>query len=313
VTVPAKRIVVPGGSGFVGRRLVRRLHARKDLVTVLSRDPVASRVVVPEGVRVAGYSPNQEGPWFDELARTDAVVSLAGEPVVGVRWTAARKKEFEASRIGAAEILVKALERTVENHRPKVLVGASGCGFYGPRDPEEVVDETTGPGRDYLALLAKRWEEALDRATALGVRVVHARFGIVLGKGGGALEKMARPFRMHVGGPIGSGKQMMPWVHIDDACGMIMFAIDNEQLKGPMNVTAPNPVAMDKLAEGIAIILHRRSYLRVPEGAVRALFGEGAEPLLTGQRALPRVAEKLGYEFEYPELLPALESVLGPD
>jgi uncharacterized protein (TIGR01777 family) len=311
--VPAKRIVVPGGSGFVGRRLVRHLHARKDLVTVLSRNPVASRAVLPEGVRVAGYSPNQEGPWFDELAQTDAIVSLAGEPVVGVRWTAAKKKEFEASRIGAAEILVKAIGRTSENHRPKVLIGASGCGFYGPRPPEEEVDETTGPGSDYLAVLARHWERALDDATALGVRVVHVRFGIVLGKGGGALDKMARPFRMHVGGPIGSGRQMMPWVHIDDACGMIMFAIDNDQVKGPMNVTAPNPVDMNKLAEGIGIILHRRSYLRVPDSAVRALFGEGAEPLLTGQRALPRVAEKLGYEFEYPELLPALESVLGPD
>ncbi|HEX9295178.1 MAG TPA: TIGR01777 family oxidoreductase [Polyangiaceae bacterium] len=311
--MPAKRIVVLGGSGFVGRRLVRKLLARKDLVTVLSRDPVGARRALPEGVRVAGYTPTQEGPWSDELASTDGVVMLAGEPIVGVRWSEAKKKEFEASRITAGEKLVEGIERLPPNRRPKVLVGASGCGFYGHRGSDEEIDESSPAGRDYLALLAQRWEEALARATTLGVRVVHTRFGIIFGKGGGALEKLARPFRMHVGGPIGSGKQIVPWVHIEDVCGIIMLAIDNAEAKGPINATAPNPVSMEQLAEAIGVILHRRSYLRVPEGALRALFGEGAEPLLTGQRALPRAAERLGYDFEYPEILPALESVLGPD
>jgi len=311
--VTAKRIVITGGSGFVGRRLVRRLHARKDLVTVLSRNPLAARPALPEGVRIAGYTPTSEGPWFDELAHTDALVSLAGEQIVGVRWTDAKKKEFEASRIGANEMLVTALERIPEKHRPKVVVGASGIGYYGPRGPDEEIDETSPAGRDYMALLAQRWEEALGRAATFGVRVVHTRFGVVLGKGGGALDKMALPFRMHVGGPLGSGKQIMSWVHIDDVCGIITLAIDNEEARGPLNAVSPNPVNMDRFAEAMGLILHRKSYLRVPEGAVRALFGEGAEPLLTGQRALPRAVEKLGYEFEYPDLLPALESVLGPD
>jgi uncharacterized protein (TIGR01777 family) len=313
--VPAKRVVIAGGSGFVGRRLVRRLLARKDLVTVLARDPVASRSGLPDGVRIAGYTPNAEGPWFDELAKTDAVVNLAGEQVVGVRWTPAKKKEFEKSRIGVGQMLVKAIESIPEPHRPKVIFGASAVGYYGARGPNEEIDESGTPGRDYLALLAQRWEEALAPAAALGVRVVRGRFGgIVVGKGGGAMEKMARPFRMHVGGPIGSGKQIVSWVHIDDVCGMILMAIDKPELSGPINVTAPNPVTMDQFAEAIGIILHRRSYLRVPEGAVKALFGEGAEPLLnSGQRVLPKVAEAMGYEFEYPELLPAIESVLGPD
>jgi uncharacterized protein (TIGR01777 family) len=310
--VTAQRIVIAGGSGFIGRRLARKLLARKDLVTVLSRNPVASRETLPEGVRVAGYSPTEEGPWFDELARTDAVVCLTGEPIA-VRWTPSKKKAFEASRITADEMLVRAIGRVPENHRPKVFVASSATGYYGPRGADEEIDETSSAGRDYLALLAEKWEKAAEGASSLGVRVVHARFGIVLGKGGGALSMMARPFRMHVGGPIGSGKQIVPWVHIDDVCGMIMMAVDNQEVKGPINVTSPNPVNMDQLAEAIGVILHRRSYLRVPEGAVRALFGEGADPVLTGQRVLPRVAIRLGYEFEYPELLPALESVLGPD
>jgi uncharacterized protein len=192
--VPAKRVVIAGGSGFIGRRLVRRLLARKDLVTVLSRDPVASRSGLPDEVRVAGYTPTAEGPWFDEVGKTDAVVNLAGEQVVGVRWTAAKKKEFEQSRIGVGQLLVKAIERIPELHRPKLIVGASGVGYYGARGPNEEIDESGTPGRDFIALLAQRWEEALAPAAALGVRVVRARLGLVLGKGGGAIEKMARPF-----------------------------------------------------------------------------------------------------------------------
>jgi uncharacterized protein (TIGR01777 family) len=311
--VIAKRIVIAGGSGFIGRRLVRRLRARKDLVTVLSRDPLAAKRVLPGGVRVAGYTPSAEGPWFDEVAQTDAVVNLAGESLAGVRWTDTKKKAFEASRIGSNEMIVKAIARAPENRRPKVLVAASAVGYYGPHGADEELDESSPAGRDYLALLAEKWEKAAAGAAELGVRVVHARFGIVVGRGGGALAPMARVFRLHIGGPIGTGKQILSWVHVDDVAGLIMFAIDNDAVKGAVNVTAPNPVTMDQFAEGIGIVMNRRSYLRVPEGAVRALFGEGAEPLLTGQKALPRAAETLGYEYEYLELLPALESALGPD
>jgi uncharacterized protein (TIGR01777 family) len=185
-------------------------------------------------------------------------------------------------------------------------------GWYGPRAANEDVDETSAPGRDYMAQLADQWERALGAAGELGVRVVHARFGVVLGKGGGAIEKMARPFRFHVGGPIGSGKQVMSWIHIEDACGIVLLAIDRD-VRGAVNVTSPDPADMDRFSKAIGTVLRRRSYLRVPETAVRALFGEGAEPLLSGQRVLPRVAQRLGYEFQYPELVPALRSVLRPD
>jgi NAD dependent epimerase/dehydratase family enzyme len=197
----------------VGRRLVRRLHARKDLVTVLSRNPMGSRAALPEGVRLAGYTPNKEGPWFDELAHTDAVVSLAGEQIVGVRWSDAKKKEFEASRIGTNEMLVNAIERIPEKHRPKVLVGASGIGYYGPRGADEEVDETSPAGRDYIALLAQRWEEALARASALGLGSCTFR-----GDPGQGRRSARRwpALSACTWVPLGSGQQIMPVGHIDD-------------------------------------------------------------------------------------------------
>src|SRR5262249_10778632 len=159
--------------------------------------------------------------WFDELGQTDAVVHLAGQSIGGVRWTDARKREFEASRITSTERIAEAIGKIDPKHRPKVFVGASAGGVYGPPDPTEELDESAPRGQGYLADLCARWEKAQEAIAALGVRTVRARFGVVLGEGGGALEQMAVPFRWHVGGPIGSGKQIVPWVHRDDVCGII--------------------------------------------------------------------------------------------
>jgi len=304
----SKRIAITGGTGFIGKRLVERLLSRGDEVVVLSRKPSGSRLA--QGARVVSYSPTVAGPWSEHLAGAHALVSLAGQPLAGVRWNDDKKREFEESRITANQVLVQAIAQLTPAARPAVLVGASGVGIYGSRPPEEDLDESAALGTDYLAGLAKRWEGALEPARELGVRVAHMRFGIVLGSGGGALEKMLTPFRMFVGGPIGSGKQIVPWVHIDDVCGIIMLAIDDPRASGPFNVTSPRSVNMNGFARALGAVLHRPSHLRVPEAAVRALFGEGAEPLLSGQRALPNAATRLGYAFAYPELVPALESVI---
>src|SRR4051812_11387938 len=304
------RIVITGGGGLIGRHLVRAPFTRGGEVPVLSRTPAEGTGLSPN-VKVARYTPTEEGPWFDELRGASGCVSLAGEPLVGVRWSDAKKKEFESSRIRGNEMLLLALERAPASERPRVLIGASGVGYYGPHPADEELDETSPAGRDYVALLAARWERAIARAGDLGVRVVHTRFGIALGKGGGALERMALPFRMHVGGPLGSGKQIFPWVHIDDVIGILLLALDREDATGAINVTSPHPVSMEEFAEGLANVLHRRSYMRVPEAAVRALFGEGAERMLKGKKVLPRVAQRLGYQFRYPELAPALASALG--
>lgn len=310
--MPKKRILVTGGTGFIGRALVRSLVSRGDEVTVLSRNAEAAERLLPPGVRAIGYSPIAEGPWCSELGDKDALVHLAGQSIGGVRWTSERKRAFEESRIGSSEVLVRGIASLAEERRPKVLVSASAVGFYGPRPSDSSLDETSPPGDDYLARLCIQWEAACAKARPLGLRVVHTRFGVVLGEGGGALEPMVRAFRLHAGGPIGSGEQIMSWVHRSDVVGLLLLALDDDRLDGPVNVTAPNPVTMSQFSETLGRVLGRRSWLPVPSFAVRALFGEGAEVILHGQRVLPRVAERMGYAFQFPELEPALVDILRP-
>jgi uncharacterized protein len=297
------RIVVAGGTGFIGSQLVFALCERGDEVTVLSRDP--SRPAPHPAARVVSWTSSVEA-----LAGSHAVVALSGADVVGARWTPARKAELEASRIGVADTLVRAIEGTPSDARPKVFVGASAVGFYGPRAPKDELTEASPPGDDWLAGLVTRWEAAEARAAALGSRVVHARFGIVLGRGGGALERLASPFRMHAGGFVGTGEQIVSWVHAADACALLLFAIDDDRLRGPINVTSPSPLPMADLAAAIGRTLGRRSYLRVPSAVLYAALGEGAGAILTGQRVLPRAALDLGYRFRFPDIAAALSDLL---
>jgi uncharacterized protein (TIGR01777 family) len=314
-SVSAKRILITGGTGFIGRRLARTLIERGDAVTVLSRDPAAARTgsgpgSLPAEVRVVAYTPLAEGPWCDELGSADAIVHLAGAQVVGVRWTKGKKREFESSRIDSTRVLVAALSRLAEGSRPGMLVGASAVGYYGSRGVREV-DETSTRGDDYLAWLAAEWEAEQARARDLGMRVAHIRFGVVLGEDGGALRWLVLPFKLHMGGRVGEGKQMVPWIHAEDACGIILCAIDNPDANGPINAVAPYQVTMKELTDTIGAVLNRSAYVRVPGALVRALFGEGAAPLLTGQRVASRVPCTLGYNFRFTDLSRALADVLG--
>jgi uncharacterized protein (TIGR01777 family) len=217
------------------------------------------------------------------------------------------KREIMDSRVRSTESIVRAIDRAAR--RPTVLVCASGVGYYGARD--EPVDETGPPGTDFLAQVTIAWEAAAKRAESLGVRVVSARLGIVLGRNGGALEQMAVPFRMFVGGPIGSGKQPVSWVHLDDAVGILLRAIDDDSISGPVNVVAPNVVTNEELSSAIGKALRRPSAFRVPELALRIRFGEGADPLVTGQRALPKILLAKAYPFRFPHLAEALAEALG--
>jgi uncharacterized protein (TIGR01777 family) len=303
-----KRVLVTGGSGFIGRRLVQDLLERGDQVTVLTRDVRAARARLPAGVRVAAWNPLKEGPWFDELKVVDAVVHLAGEGVVR-KWTDEAKRAIEQSRVDSTKLVVQAIAAAKD--KPKALVSASATGYYGPHAPSDELTEDSPPGNDFLAGVTSRWEEAAREVETHGVRAVQLRIGVVLGEGGGALEQMVKPFRFFMGGPVGDGSQIVSWVHRDDVVGMTAFAIDREEAKGPMNAVSPFPVQARDLADALGVVLNRPSWFRAPEGMLRLRFGEAASILLTGQRVVPKKAIELGYEFRHARLMPALESILA--
>jgi uncharacterized protein (TIGR01777 family) len=305
-----KRVLITGGSGFVGRKLAQELLARGDQVTVLTRDAKRATSELPRAVRCAAWNPEKPGAWYEELAIVDAVVHLAGENVAK-RWTDAVKKRIEASRIDSTRLLVEAIGKA--KHKPEVFVSASATGYYGPEAPEKALDESAPPGNDYLASVCKRWEEAAHEVEKFGVRAVQLRIGVVLGEGGGALEKMLLPFKLFAGGPVGDGKQIISWVHRDDVVGMLLMAIDNPEIKGPINAVSPNPVTSKELATAIGNVINRPSWIPAPAFALQLAMGEAATILLTGQRVVPQRAIELGYEFRRARLVPALESILAPE
>lgn len=303
-----KTVLITGGSGFIGRGLARELLARGDRVSVLTRDVQRARKQLPAGVRVAAWSPEKEGPWIDEIEVVDAIVHLAGENIVK-RWTATAKRDIERSRIESTRLFGEAIGRA--KRKPGVFLCASAVGYYGPQPGDKVLDEDAPPGSGFLADLVVRWEEAARAVEAHGVRSVQLRIGVVIGEGGGALEKMITPFKFFTGGPIGDGKQVISWIHRTDVVGMTLLALDNPGVRGPLNLVSPYPATSDELASAIGVVMNRPSWFRVPEAAVKLGMGDAAEILTTGQRVYPKRAVELGYEFRNARLVPALESILG--
>jgi len=292
--------LITGGSGFIGSALCRSLVADGHRVTVLTRDIERARGRVPEAVFLIDR--------LDFAENIDAVVNLAGENLAGGRWTAARKHEFVGSRIGTTKRLLDWIDR--QDSAPAVLVSGSAIGWYGPRGDEEL-DEDADIGNDFSAHLCRDWEAEASKAEALGVRVCCVRTGIVLGADGGALKKMLLPFRAGIGGRMGSGRQWMSWITRADIVALIRWLIDHDSARGAYNGTAPAPVTNAEFARALGAALNRPTLLPTPASALKLLFGEMADILLTGQRIVPRRAMAEGFAFKYPELSAALSAVLA--
>jgi uncharacterized protein (TIGR01777 family) len=290
------RVTISGAAGTIGRALVDALSSRGDEVTELSR---STNWPDPKGASAP----------LDTLRGRAAVVHLLGEQIAQ-RWTDDAKREIRESRIVSTRNLVAALGELPESERPKVLVSQSGAGFYGHRGDERL-DESAPAGDDFLARLSADWEAEARRAEELGVRVVVNRTGMVLSPSGGALEKMLPFFKAGIGGPVAGGRQYVPWVHLDDVVGAILFELDTEAASGPVNVTAPEPVTNGELAKALGRALRRPAIAPVPALAVRALYGEMSDIVTTGQRAVPARLTELGYSFRQPELEGALRDATG--
>jgi uncharacterized protein len=299
------RAVVTGATGFVGRNLLKRL----DRPNVLSRDvDRARRALAAFNINAFSWDPIKEEPPAAAFDGVDAVLHLAGDPVADGRWTAEKKQRIRDSRVLGTRHLVDALRKL--ERRPSVLVSASAVGWYGSRG-DEVLDETSPPAHDFLADVCVAWEQEARRAAEFGIRVVSIRTGMVLGDGG-ALSKMLPPFRFGLGGPLGNGKQWVAWIHVDDLAAMYLYAAENTNVSGPMNGVAPQPVTNKEFTKVLAAVVHRPAVLPAPYFALRLAFGEFAQILFDSQRVMPKAAEHCGFQFQYPQLLPALEAILSP-
>ena len=303
------RVLVTGGTGFIGRVLIRALVDRGDKVTVLSRNPKRGRSQIPRDVRVVAWNPGTSGPWEEELSVVDAVVHLAGA-TVAKRWTAAYKEQILKSRVDSANALVEAIAKN--DKKPDVFVSASGIGYYGQDLPGKKVDEKSSPGSDFLAQVCVKWEEAARGAEDHGVRSVQLRIGMVIGPDGGAVDSMVQLGGAFVGGPIGKGDNTLSWVHVEDVVGMALMAIDNPEIKGPLNATSPFVTTQRELADTMGSVLGRPTF-GMPEPVAKAILGDFIDAVVGSVNAQPNRALELGYEYHYARLVPALEDALIHD
>lgn len=299
------KVTLTGATGLIGTKLVEALRARGDEVTVLSRSPDKARQGL--GVEAHGWDPKSEPAPADALRGRDAVVHLAGAPVAQ-RWNDERKREILESRELGTRNLVAGIAAL--DDRPGTLVSASAVGYYG-KHGDERIPESTPAGDDFLADVCARWEREALAAADHGLRVVVVRTGVVLDPDGGALKTMLPPFKAGVGGPVAGGDQYMPWIHVDDIVGIYLEALDDPQWTGPVNGSAPEPVTNKEFSKTLGSVLKRPAFVPVPAFALRILYGDMAEVVTEGQRAVPEKALAGGYEFKHPELRPALADALG--
>jgi hypothetical protein len=327
----AKRIVVTGATGMIGRVLCKQLRAKGYQVVAFSRDPQKARRSVPGAAEYVAWSPAESGPWASAIDGAHGVIHLAGASLFSRRWSPEYKREIVSSREVGTRGLVNAMARA--QHKPRVFVSMSGVNYYGPHG-DELIDESAPPGHDFLAHVCQVWEREARKAEDLGIRTVILRSGVVFGgdkiknlpldlrgfsfsRPGlildteeGAFPLLALPFYFFAGGPILPGTQYMPWIHIDDTIGLLMMALEDERVHGPLNGTAPETQTNKEIARTIGRVMGRPAWVPVPGFALRLLLGEMSDMITTGQRVVPKKARELGYQFTYPSSERAIKQIL---
>ena len=297
------RVLVAGGTGLIGSALIGSLRDSNCEVTVLTRSPERNQALMQNGVRLVRWDGETAEGWSHLVSQVDAIVNLAGEGIADGRWSTERKERIRQSRVGAGNALVSAI-RDAESV-PKTLIQSSAVGYYGP-GKDEIMTEQTSAGKDFLAGVCADWEASTAEVEAMGVRRVVIRTGVVLSGLGGALPRMTLPFRLFAGGPLGSGRQYFPWIHIADEVAAIRFLLENENSSGPYNLAAPDPPRNREFVRDLGRAMGRPSLLPTPSFALQLLFGEMSTVLLDGQRAVPARLLEDGYAFIFPETVAAL-------
>jgi uncharacterized protein len=288
------KIMIAGGSGSIGRSLTKELISHGHTVIILTRYPSNENT---NGIIFVKWDGHASGDWCRSLENCDAVVNLSGASIAGGRWTKKRKTELIASRVTTTRALVQAISQTT-SHLP-VFINASAVGYYGDTG-DNIVNENFPNGKGFLAELCNLWEKEALKVKEYGVRVALLRTGVVLDKNSGALKKMTLPFKLFIGGRLGSGSQWIPWIHIEDVVNAIVFIIETRSRQGPIDLTSPQPVTMDVFAKKLGSVLHRPSWFPVPTFILKILLGEMSSVLLEGQRALPEKLIAAGFKFKYP-------------
>jgi len=300
------RIVITGATGLIGKALCQRLISNYEIIA-LSRNPQKAQSILGPNVKVVQWGTSTLGEWDRHIDGAFGIINLAGEPIASGRWTPAKKQRILQSRLNTTKAIVNAIVSA--KNKPGVLIQASAIGYYG-FDRQEALDESSQPGEGFLADVCKRWEYQTKLVETAGTRCVIIRTGMVLSRSGGALPRLMMPFRFFLGGYPGSGRQQVSWITIDDEAAAIQFLIENPQLSGPFNLTAPNPVTIKELCETIGRILHRPCWLPIPALALRIIFGKMAdEILLSGQRVISCRLLKAGFTFNCPCITEALEYI----
>lgn len=303
----SNRVIITGGTGLVGRNLALELASGGYEVVVLSRSPEKHRAEMPPGVRIEGWDGRSVTGWGNLVEGAAAIVNLAGANLSGGRWSASRKRILRDSRVNPGTAVVEAVR--LARQRPAVVIQASAVGYYGPHG-DEMLTESAPPGSDYLSRLTLDWEASTREVETLGVRWVVVRSGIVLDHTEGALPRMALPFRLFFGGPVGGGRQWVSWIHPKDESAALRFLIEHPELHGAFNLTSPQPVTNREFGRAIARALIRPAWVPAPGFAVKLLFGEMSTVVLTGQRVQPERLLQAAFQFRFPAPVEALKDVL---